>query len=73
MVEGYEWVFLICYASLALGGLMVLYEIYAAIMERRAAGGTRESSPRPQPRAKMYARVRERGVMADLRRQHAGR
>jgi hypothetical protein len=73
MVEWYEWVFLICYTSLVLGGLMVLYEIYAAVMERRAAGHARDASPRPRPRAKMYSRVRERGVMTDLRRQHAGR
>jgi hypothetical protein len=75
MVEGYEWVFVICFVSMAVAGMMVLYEIYSAVARRLSRGGTRDSSPRsdPRARAKMYARVRERGVWMDLRRQHAGR
>ncbi len=43
MADGYEWVFLICYANLALGGLMVLRELYAMILEHRdARAGKRE-------------------------------
>lgn len=75
MVEGYEWVFIICFVSMALGGLMALYEVHSAINKRRSQGRTRDSSSRPEPpaRAKMYARVQQRGAWVDLRRQHVGR
>lgn len=63
MAEGYEWVFVISYISIALGVLMLLYEAGVMIGERRARSGTR-SAPRakgPPPRLKMRPRVRNYG------------
>lgn len=61
MVEGYEWVFVICFASMVLGGLAVLHEVYFVIRERRArevsSRHTRNPSPRPKYPARPLRRV----------------
>ena len=54
MVEGYEWVFFISFASVAFGGLMAVYEVYLTISDRRSR---REDAPdRSHPRPKYPAR-----------------
>lgn len=63
MAEGYEWVFLISYASIALGVLMLCYEAYVMIGEHRSRRGTR-AVPRAKgsaPRLKMRPGVRNYG------------
>jgi hypothetical protein len=52
MVEGYEWVFIICIASLAFGGLTVAYEVYLTVKARRGRRAElRHRRPGPPRRA----------------------
>jgi len=63
MAEGYEWVFVISYATIALMVLMLCYEARVMIGEHRSRRGTR-AAPRtkgPPPRLKMRPRVRSYG------------
>ena len=53
MADGYEWVFLVCYASLGVAGLMILQGTYAIIREnreRRLGGRISPRTPGPHPR-----------------------
>ena len=60
MVEGYEWVFVICYASVAFGGLMAVHEVYLTIADRRSrrADGPERGRPRRKHAARPLRRVR---------------
>lgn len=71
MAEGYEWVFLLSYASVGSVGLMLLYEAYTMLTERRSRGSTGQPWRRPRPlrRVKMHARIGESGNGRDAGRR----
>jgi hypothetical protein len=62
MAEGFEWVFIVSYASLAFAGLMAAYEIYLMIKELRSGGRNHPFLQRPPStrRVKMHAGARPR-------------
>lgn len=63
MVPGYEWIFVLSYATMVLGVLMLLYEAYVVVRERRARSGPRAAARATgsAPRLKMRPRVRHYG------------
>lgn len=63
MAEGYEWVFVISYVSIAFMVLTLCYEAYVMVGEHRSRSSTR-AAPRAKgspPRLKMRPRVRSYG------------
>jgi 4-hydroxybenzoate polyprenyltransferase len=53
MAPGYEWVFLICYATMAFGGVLLVREAYVMILEyreRRVDRQDRRQRPGPPRR-----------------------
>jgi hypothetical protein len=58
MVEGYEWVFVICYASMVLGGLALPYLVIGERRARVSSSRTNRSrSPRPKYPARPLRRI----------------
>jgi hypothetical protein len=57
MAEGYEWIFLACYASMVVGGLMFLREVYVMVLEHRERN-TRPKGRRPPYRPRYPVRSR---------------
>lgn len=51
MAPGYEWVFLICYATMAFGGVLLVREAYVMIQEYRERRTDRRHRPGPPRRA----------------------
>jgi hypothetical protein len=59
MVRGYEWIFISCYAGMVVGGLMLLYEAYLMVLERRERNGaSRGRRPPYRPRYPVRSRRR---------------
>lgn len=55
MAPGYEWVFVIVYATMGFGTLVALHDVYATARERRARKSTqRHRSHRPRPPRQVF-------------------
>jgi hypothetical protein len=50
MAPGYEWVFVTCYAGMAVSTLLALQASYLSYQERRAEKANRRRSPSRRPR-----------------------